>query len=101
MARATSFAFEASLLCTVVAFAHVIADGEFAGCPATFRPIYINLDCLCIMCPELIIKINMLHTHCIYLICTENMQYKTITCHRAGDTIEQATFGHVRVGSHI
>ena len=44
------------LLCTAVAFAHVIADGEFGGWPATFQPIYINLDCLRILCPELVIK---------------------------------------------
>src|SRR5260221_1838305 len=32
------------LLCIAVAFVCVIADGKFGGWPATFQPIYINLN---------------------------------------------------------
>ena len=47
------------------------------------------------MAPELIIKMRMLHTHCIYLICAANMQCK---CCRADDAIEPRTFGRIRLG---
>ena len=43
----TSFAFEASLLIIVVAFAHAIADGEIAGWPL----VYTIPDFLCMLIP--------------------------------------------------
>ncbi len=66
--RCASFAFEASLLITVVTFACTTADGEITGAPSLYKA---NCPLFWLLNPE---EISTFYTHCIYTIHAANMQ---------------------------